>query len=277
MKNTIVLHRIYRQEEGNGILDAARAINAGSMFGSNEDVKVIFSDQMLASLKDIVKSDPEKWRTLRNQIISPARKSDIGTPKLNGILQTLILPNQGDKILLPRHKWQDKETVYVGVGDKVVCNNNCYDLRDYHDRYSEWEDDLIPVKHSFIPCPETKQVLNGEVGIVSAVAHDGNLEVDFGDRVVEIPAIVYEYSERHRMLAKVDNRKHIELAYALTTHKCQGSEYEEIAYIMASQAFFSLSRQNFYTALTRARKKAAIYTDQRAFRTSLRNVKTGAN
>lgn len=271
MRNAVILNRVYRQEEGNGILEAARAINAGAPFSRNGDVNLIFSATMVGKLRDDVAADPDKWRSTRCQVISPLRKNDIGTVRLNGLLQSVLLGDMSEKIELPRHKWQEKEHVYVGVGDKVVCTTNVYDMRDYTERFSNWLDDITPDRMSFIPCPETKTMLNGEVGIVYAVHPDGAIEIDFGDRVVEVPTTVLEYSEKHRMLIRVDNRKNIELAYALTTHKCQGSEYDEVAYIMAASAFFVLNRPNFYTAITRAKKKATIYTDQRAFMTALKN------
>ena len=78
------------------------------------------------------------------------------------------------------------------------------------------------MQETFIPCPDTKQILNGEVGIVQTISPDGNIEIDLGDRVVEIPPAVEEYSRRHRVLFLADHRKSLDLAYALTTHKWSG-------------------------------------------------------
>lgn len=273
MRNSFILDRVFRQEEGNGILEAARAINRGNIFASNPDVSIISNPAMVMKLYEHVRKDPAFWASLNNQIISPARKSDVGTVQLNAVLQTIINPDKPMATLLPRVKWEAKNTVVVALNDKVVCNTNTYDLRDYNDRYEEWEDDITPMLHSFIPPPETKQILNGEIGRIVNIGVDGTLEIDLGDRCVEIPPEITEYNHKRRLLYKADHRRSIELAYALTTHKCQGSEYETIAYVMASAAFYNLSRQNFYTALTRARSKALIFTDQRALGASLRNVK----
>jgi exodeoxyribonuclease V alpha subunit len=272
MQHSFTLDRVYRQEEGNGILEAARAINRGSVFSSNSDVKIVSNPAMLAKLYDVVRADPMVWSQLDNQIISPARRSDIGTVKLNAALQTMINPDRPNAVELPRHKWEKGKTITVAEGDKVVCNANVYDLRDWNDRYSEWEDDTSPMLHSFIPAPETKQILNGEVGRLVRIDPDGTLEIDLGDRMVEIPPKITEYSVKRRMIYYADYRRDIELAYALTTHKCQGSEYKHVAYVMAPAAFMNLSRQNFYTAITRARKSATIFTDQRALGISLRNL-----
>jgi hypothetical protein len=164
------------------------------------------------------------------------------------------MPN---KLELPRNKWEKKNRVFVCLGDKVVCNTNSYDLRDYSERYSEYDPDGIGIRHTFIPCPETKQMLNGEVGIIVGIDPLGVLEIDFGDRVVELPASINDYNNKRSYFYQFDPRKAIELAYA---------------YIMASCAFFNLSRPNFYTGLTRAMKHATILTDQRSFATSLRSM-----
>jgi ATP-dependent exoDNAse (exonuclease V) alpha subunit len=176
------------------------------------------------------------------------------------------------KLELPRNKWEEKNKVWVSIGDKVVCNTNSYDLRDYNERFTDFSVEGVGHISTFIPCPETKQMLNGEVGIVTAIDDYGVIEIDFGDRTVELPPRVAEYNPRKRYHFHYDPRKVIDLAYALTTHKCQGSQYERICYIMASCAFFNLSRPNFYTGVTRASKHATILCDQRSFATSLKSL-----
>jgi len=271
MPNTITLNAIYRQAEGNGIIEAARRINSGQFFTSNGDVRVRLGDAVLATLYGMLDAGDTDWRSLENQIISPARKSDIGTMRLNGILQTRFNKEMLNRTQLPRNKWEQKNPVFVAVGDKVVCTSNSYDLRDYSERFMEYVDG-IGVTNTFIPCPETKQMLNGEVGVINSIDELGVLEIDFGDRVVELPSVVAEYSPKKDLHFTYDPRKVIDLAYALTTHKCQGSQYNNVAYVMASCAFFNLSRPNFYTGLTRAVKHADVVTDQRSFATSLKSM-----
>lgn len=272
MPHTFTLHNIYRQAEGNGIIEAARRITRGEFFTSNEDVKVLTHDAVLHSLYNKLADKVVDWCSLDNQIISPARKSDIGTVRLNAILQTRFNPHMPGKIELPRNKWEVKNRVFVSIGDKVVCNTNSYDLRDYSERFSEYDTNGVGLIGSFIPCPDTKQMLNGEVGRINSIDDCGVLEIDFGDRVVELPPKIADYNLRKRFHYHYDPRKAIELAYALTTHKCQGSQYDNIIYTMASCAFFNLSRPNFYTGITRAAKHATIITDQRSFATSLKSL-----
>jgi exodeoxyribonuclease V alpha subunit len=273
MPNTFTLANIYRQAEGNGIIEVARRIARGLFFTANQDVRVTMHDAVLRSLYDYLDSDKSvDWCSLNNQIVSPARKSDIGTIRLNSILQARFNPHMPCKIELPRNKWETKNRVFVSVGDKVVCNTNSYDLRDYNERFGEYDANGVGIISTFIPCPETKQMLNGEVGRITNIDEYGVLEIDFGDRVVELPPRVEEYNMRKRYHFHYDPRKVIELAYALTTHKCQGSQYDTVCYTMASCAFFNLSRPNFYTGVTRAAKQVTILTDQRSYSTSLRSL-----
>jgi len=273
MPNTVTLHNIYRQAEGNGIIEASQRISNGQWFTSNPDVQMMMGDAVLHSLYSVLAfADGPDWKSLDNQIISPARKSDIGTVRLNSILQARFNPEMIKRIELPRNKWEKNNRCFIAVGDKVVCNTNSYDLRDYDERYTEYTNDGIGLMHSFMPCPETKQMLNGEVGRVLDIDDYGVIEIDFGDRVVELPPRINEFNMRKRYHFHYDPRKAIDLAYALTTHKCQGSQYDNIAYIMASCAFFNLSRPNFYTGLTRAAKHATIISDQRSFATSLKSM-----
>ena len=270
--HTVTLQNIYRQAEGNGIIEAARRINRGQFFTSNEDVKVILDDAVLHALYTKLANRDVDWCSLDNQIISPARKTDVGTMRLNSVLQTRFNPHMPKKTELPRNKWEVKNRVFVSVGDKVVCNTNSYDLRDYSERYADYLPDGRGVFETYIPCPDTKQMLNGEVGRILDIDEYGVLEIDFGDRVVELPPRISDYSLRRRFHYHYDPRKAIELAYALTTHKCQGSQYDNVIYIMASCAFFNLSRPNFYTGLTRAAKHATVITDRRSFATSLNSL-----
>jgi len=270
--NTVTLQNIYRQAEGNGIIEAARRITRGQFFTSNEDVHIHIEDAVLYALnQELAKRDTD-WCSLDNQIISPARKTDVGTMRLNSLLQTRFNPGMPKKTELPRNKWEIKNRVFVSVGDKVVCNTNSYDLRDYNERYTEYTPDGRGIFDTYIPCPDTKQMLNGEVGRILDIDDYGVLEIDFGDRVVELPPRIADYSLRRQFHYHYDPRRAIELAYALTTHKCQGSQYDNIIYIMASCAFFNLSRPNFYTGITRAAKHATIITDHRSLSTSLKSL-----
>jgi exodeoxyribonuclease V alpha subunit len=98
------------------------------------------------------------------------------------------------------------------------------------------------------------------------------MDIDFGDRIVELPLVYQEYWAQKDTVIDVSPMRDIDLAFALTTHKCQGSEFQQITYVLNKSASFVQSRQNFYTALTRARSKAFIIADQQSVRMSVNKV-----
>lgn len=275
--DSVVLNKVYRQGEGSGILLSADKIRKGHFPEVNKDLGdfyVRITDKPLDVLKMFIREMNEKgidFGKIENQIITPTKQSWTGTQKLNALLRQMLNPNPAQTLVLERHKW-DKNEVTVGLGDKVVCTSNTYDLRPYFERYSEWTEDMVPIMSSYIPCPETKQMLNGETGIITHIYPDGGMDVDFGDRIVEIPHLYQEYWSQKDTVIDVCPMRDIDLAYALTTHKCQGSEFKRIAYVINRSASFTQSRQNFYTAVTRARNHALVITDQHSLRISVNKV-----
>lgn len=264
------LEEVFRQEEDSGVLNAAHAIRKGRIPRRTGDFLLHVTDDPVNTLRRLISKTDIDFSSIENQIISPVRGRWIGTGALNIMLRNIYNPHGKDEITLMRYSWDEQYHVVVSVGDKVVCTENTYDLRPYTERFAEWDTDGSPITSSFIPCPETKYMLNGETGKILAIFPDGVMEVDFGDRVVEIP---YEYEEQN-----AHNKRHftaypqraIELAYAITTHKAQGSEYNNVIYVMNKSIMFMLARENFYTGITRARQSAQVITDSTALMNSLK-------
>lgn len=99
------------------------------------------------------------------------------------------------------------------------------------------------------------EVFNGEVGQISSIDTEGIVQVDFGDRVV-----------RYR----VDQAQSLELAYALTVHRAQGSEFPWVFVVCHSSQSFILNRQLLYTAITRAKKGVILVGDEQGLKRALR-------
>jgi exodeoxyribonuclease V alpha subunit len=68
---------------------------------------------------------------------------------------------------------------------------------------------------------------------------------------------------RHGNFSQIDPRKDLDLAYAITTHKSQGSEYKNVVYILNKSNLFMINRRNTYTAVTRAREHVYLIADQK--------------
>lgn len=236
------LMTIHRQSEGSSIIQAGHRIVHGLMPARTEDFRLKFTDDPVQAVTDFVMDcheDGTDFGAIENQIISPTNKGWIGTLALNATLQQLLQPSHKPYAELERNKWAENQILRVYEGDKVIWTQNCYPL----------------------------ELFNGETGIVRAFGDRGDVVIDFGDRTVSIPNTLEV--ETKRGTTWINPQKDIELAYVITTHKAQGSEYEKVCYVMNASRAFLLDRKNFYTAISRARKRVMVITDQKGLNLSL--------
>jgi len=267
---SFTLEQVFRQDEDSDVLLAATAIRNGRIPRRGENFRIVMTDDPVKKLRALLTELPYNFGKLENQIITPVKNRWIGTRALNSMLRNIYNPKGQHAVQLMRYSWDDKVKVVVAIGDKVVCQENTYDIRNYSDRFEKFDDAGAAVASSFIPVPDTKWMLNGETGVVINIHPDTAMEIDFGDRIVEVPYEYEEWSERHKKHFFQYPQRAIDLAYALTTHKAQGSEYENVIYVISKTISFMLSRENIYTAVTRARKSAYVITDSNALMISIR-------
>jgi exodeoxyribonuclease V alpha subunit len=269
---SFTLTEIFRQAEGNDILIAANNVRRGITPRKGENFKMRFTDNPVKLLEEMIYEAGDSgidYASIDNQILTPLRTRWIGTIALNNMLRNILNPDGANTIELERYSWDEKYPVQVSVGDKVVCTENTYDMRDWSERFTEWDEDGKAVVSSFIPTPDTKYMLNGETGKILEIDPDGRLEIDFGDRVVEVPYQYEEFWEQKGIYIERKPQRVIDLAYALTVHKAQGSEYDNVIYVINRSVFYLLCRENYYTAITRAKKNATVISDMKAMRDSL--------
>lgn len=236
---SVTLDVVHRQAADSGILGNATRVLRGMPPMVRPDFKVIHTEQPVDTLLQVCKEID--FRSLDNQIISPTNKGWVGVHALNTRVQSICnaRPDPNSWIRLPRHSWDEREGLNVAVGDKVVQTANNYAI----------------------------DVMNGETGIVTGIDQiSGSMFVDFGDKEVEIPPTLELEAGRG---IYIDPRKDVDLAYVLTTHKCQGSEFKTVAYIMNRSRSFNLNRSNFYTAITRAKDNVVLISDLYCVRLSL--------
>lgn len=235
------LNRIHRQGAGSGILANARLIKQATIPKKRDDFSITLSQRPVDTVVKLVRANPEAFRTTEYQVLTPTRtRGWISSNKLNPVLRSVIQPRRSDDLELPRSKWYKGPRVLVNVGDKVIWVNNNYTL----------------------------EVFNGEMGIVSGIYPDGSLSIDFGDREVLVPVDMKTAKAR-----SYDPRTEIELAYAITTHKAQGSEFTRVVYVINRGAGMLLCRPQIYTAVTRAKEHFHLVTDDVSIRTAVRKAK----
>ncbi len=226
----VELKEIFRQAKDSLIVVNAHRIHSGEPpeFNSRDSdfffVKCPDKTALPSLMADLVSRRlPTAYNidaTLDLQVITPTRKTEFGTASLNKSLQSVLNPPSGDK----------RELIVQGMGftlrmgDKVMQNRNNYDI------------DGI--------CPDTGEVttgvFNGDIGIVLDIDKLNEiLIIKFDDRQVEYP-----FAMAHQL----------ELAYAVTVHKSQGSEYKVVVF-PAYRGMGRLQTRNLlYTAATRARQ-----------------------
>lgn len=233
---TVALRKIFRQEETGDIVLNAHRINEGRMipldnksrdffFLPRNDVNVIYKHMVMLineKLPGYVDATP-----FDIQVLTPMRKGPLGATALNPILQKYLNPEDKKK--------SEKEhgDVIFREGDKVMQIKNNYQL--------EWE---ICSKYG-IPVDSGLGVFNGDLGIIREInTFSEYVRVEYEDRKM----VNYSYSQLDE----------IELAYAVTIHKAQGSEYPAVIMPLIGGPKMLFNRNLLYTGVTRARKCVTI-------------------
>jgi len=240
--NGIELKTIHRQSEGSVIISNGNRIIKGHIPVRDNNFILNITDQPVHAIQDFIMDNLDNgvdFTQTHNQVIAPTKVGWTGTDDLNPLIQGLVQSGSKYYIEPERHQWSKVTGMRLYVDDKVIQTTNNYDLG----------------------------VFNGETGKIITLHDDGTITVDFGDRIMDIPPLL-EVQGRNGMM-EFNPQRDIDLAYAITTHKSQGSEYDEVCYIMSRYRSYLLNRKNLYTGVSRARRKVTIITDQRALTTSL--------
>ena len=240
---TVCLTEIFRQAQQSLIVTNAHAINRGEMPVLDVKNKDFFflprsgDAEIAATVADLcAKRLPAAYGSEAAagiQVITPSRRGEGGTLHLNTLLQRLLNPRDAQK-----REVISRETVFR-VGDKVMQMHNNYDI--------EWTRGNT----------EGMGIFNGDIGVIEAINISAQqVTVNFDDRIVE-----YAFSA-------LDD---LELAYAITVHKSQGSEYPIVIIPMYGAPEMLLTRNLLYTAVTRAQRMVILVGRQDIVRTMVEN------
>jgi exodeoxyribonuclease V alpha subunit len=257
---TVILETLHRHDAGSSIVTNGLRILKGMVPVSDSGTFGVKVDERpLAALTKILEFVTTKhdgahlFDTITHQVITPQRVGKLGSFKLNQVMIDLYGAREGEPCVIEAPAWEVKRgrppLTKLYTGQKVIVTQNMYDLRP---SVSEREE----------PPRDDQQVFNGETGIVKDV-DAGYVTIDVGDRVIIIPPWL-EYVDETGVTRVSDPRLHIEHAYAITTHKSQGSEYEGVVYFISSAAPFNQCRANMYTGVTRARSQVLVVGDRRS-------------
>ncbi len=242
--HVVWLTRIFRQAEASDIIINAHKINRGEpvdISARSRDFLFIKRTDANAAINASISLIREKLPGYLGvpmseiQVIVPMRKGLLGVERLNRILQEYLNP--------PDRRKAEKEWSrgIFREGDKVMQIKNNYQL--------EWE---IPGKNGTTPDCGTG-VFNGDIGIVKEInAFAEELKVEFDEGRV----VTYDFEGLHEL----------ELAYAITIHKSQGSEYAAVVIPLLSGPRMLMTRNLLYTAVTRAKSCVCIVGLPETFR-----------
>ncbi len=233
---TTRLTSIFRQARESAIITNAHKINAGEYPDLKEKNKDFFfmkrynMTELQSLIVSLVSTRLPKYLScdpLRDiQVLTPMRKSPLGVTALNYVLQNALNPPSPNK----REK-ELRKTIFR-EGDKVMQVKNNYNI--------EWKS----VEHGAVT-NEGIGVFNGDEGIITYI-----------DTVNEYVEVVFDENKVvHYEFSQMDE---IELSYAVTIHKSQGSEYKAIVMPLLSGPEMLMSRNLLYTGLTRAMELAVI-------------------
>lgn len=231
------LDKIFRQAQESAIIMNAHRINQGEEPILNKKEKDFFFlkrftvEEAVAAIVELVtkrlpaftKCDPIQ----EMQILTPMKKSPVGVINLNAVLQQALNPPAKEK------KEKEFRTTLFRQGDKVMQIKNNYNIA--------WKIYNAMGKRT----EEGVGVFNGDEGIITEIDDiNETMTVTFDDN----KCVAYDYSQLDEL----------ELAYAITIHKSQGSEYPVVIIPIHSGPPMLMSRNLLYTAVTRAKKLVVI-------------------
>ena len=246
----ITLTKIFRQAEQSDIVVNAHKINRGEevildnksrdfFFLKRQDANTIISVVIALIQKKLPKyvgADP-----FDIQVLTPMRKGLLGVERLNTILQQYLNPPDKSK---EEKQYGDK---LFRVGDKVMQIKNNYQL--------EWE---IATKYGLV-VDKGIGVFNGDIGRITSInSYTETVEV--------------EYEEKKKVNYPFQLLDELELAYAITIHKSQGSEYPAVVIPLLQGPRQLYHRNLIYTAVTRAKKCVTLVGSDVTFQEMIRNA-----
>lgn len=246
----VKLEKIFRQAETSEIIMNAHKINKGEEVVLNKYSKDFLfvrrngADAIINAMKTLISDKLPNYvhaDISEIQILTPSRKSATGVDRLNSIMQDFLNPSTQTK-----QERVHGDTTYR-EGDKVMQIKNDYQL--------EWQK-----KSKYgVTYDRGTGVFNGDTGIIEEISQfNETVTVRFEDgRFVD-----YEFSQLDEL----------ELAYAITVHKSQGSEYPAVIIPMYQGPRMLMNRNILYTAVTRARTCVCMVGEEEIFRQMAKNI-----
>lgn len=235
------LQKIFRQAQESDIVVNAHKINRGEQIelgSKSRDFFFLERSSVPVMYKHMVQLISQmlppyvKARPYDIQVLTPMRKGSLGAETLNGILQSCLNAPDASK------KEAHLGNTLFREGDKVMQTKNNYQL--------EWE----IVSRYGIPIDKGVGIFNGDMGVIREI-NDA------------VQTVLVEFEEQRRVTYSFSQMEEVELAYAITIHKSQGSEYPAVVMPLLGGPKMLFNRNLLYTGVTRAKDCVTILGSSR--------------
>lgn len=250
----VKLNTIFRQAAQSKIVMNAHNVNSGKPFlkkeeqeGLKDDFFYINLSNQNSMLENVLSLSTTRLKTFGDyeffkniQVVTPTRKGALGIRELNKALQSVLNPPSQTK----REKHYGE--IIFREGDKVMQIKNNYDIM-----WNKKNDTKVA----------NKGIFNGEFGIIKSIdSTEKTIKIEFDDE----KEAYYEFSDLEQL----------DLAYAITIHKSQGSEFDVVILVISSNSPKLLTRNLLYTAITRAKKLLVVVGNDKVLQFMIQNIHT---
>jgi len=251
---------VKRQAENSDIIKNANRIIGGQMIQSRKDSKDFFiieeddkhkvADLIIKSILTLLNKNKYNYTIDDIQVLCPQRTSVIGTEELNKRIQQTVNPPSDSKKELKRGNTMFR------VDDKVIHLKNNYEKEHYIKVGNEYK----------VKGEKFKGIFNGEIGKVIDVIESVDEETD-----EKVKCLVVKYDD-FIIIYDSDELQEIDLTYASTIHKSQGSQYPVCIIPFHSRNWIMLNRNLAYTGVSRAKEMCAVIGQIKAMKRMVNNV-----
>ena len=225
---SVTLTKNFRSDDG--IISIADSVIKNRMPITNDQVVITRCNSADTTNVVMRLANEIDFTKAENQIICPTKTTSHGCERLNTLIQQKFNPEK-EKIHVYQTDRNTKQLITRTFkrGDKIIWDKNDYNL----------------------------DLMNGTIGHVQSFDTDtGVIVINCDGRDFEIPPKIETYNDITGERYSYDPRHYLLLAYAITTHKSQGSQFDRVCYVVSRSR--AATRQNVYTAVTRAKRKVII-------------------
>lgn len=284
----VELTKVHRQAAKSGIITVANEVRhhvqinkygteETQVLGELEDMRVfnyidktnIYGD-LMATLNRFNQNPSTNPKDV--QILTAMKKGNLGVPRLNAGAQDILNPHpKGTPLPSITHK-----DVEFRLGDRVIQNGNFYEATRFENMsdyklykkgifYLEEEDREGNIQNRGLA--QESAVFNGTIGYIVDVDKDNGMLVEFNSYVGK-DLIYYSHSSEKSEIGMLD------LAYAITVHRSQGSGFNTVLFAFDYSAYMLLSKEFVYTGITRAINHCLMFVENTALHHAIKNTQS---